>query len=104
MALNISPEQLSVVSAQLFQTGAVLASAVGSWAPAAVPMPAAIDDVSVWAATQRAEKSIRFADLSVPGFEEVTNAATALPKVAATYLGTDGAGGASVDAQAANFV
>ncbi|WP_406271794.1 hypothetical protein OH799_31450 [Nocardia sp. NBC_00881] len=103
MALNISPEHLPIICAELLATEVTLTSVIADWAVHAVPLPPAIDDTSFANVATVAKHSVECGRETVPGLEKLSHGAETLIPVSASYEGMDTAGGTTVGCQTSNF-
>ncbi|WP_280453730.1 hypothetical protein [Nocardia brasiliensis] len=105
MSLEIYPEQLPIIGAQQTANAASLSAATTASQLAAVPVPAAADVVSAWAAGYfQGYQPGFFGMTTAPGIGHLFTGSQELVPVAVGYTAEDAAGGASVTAAGSTLV
>ncbi|MFG1792718.1 hypothetical protein [Nocardia sp. NPDC049149] len=104
MSFEIYPEQLPIIGAQQAANAASLSATTGAMQVAAVPVPAAADVVSAWAAgfLQGYQPGF-FGMTTAPGIAHLATGSQVLTPVAASYTATDVAGGPAIAAAASTL-
>ncbi|WP_282784800.1 MULTISPECIES: PE domain-containing protein [unclassified Nocardia] len=104
MALHVVPEHLPITTAELSLAETTLGGVLSAAAGVAVPVPAAMDPVSMLASAAFAQYAAPFFETTVAGMRELHAGAQELVPVAVSYRTTDTAGGAAVAPHGAGFV
>jgi hypothetical protein len=103
MTLGLTPGSPSSAGAEIANAEGMLLSMVGACAPRTAPMPAALDPISGIVSDILRSLAPKFAGTTCDGSGKHFNAAAALPRVDAEYLGVDVHGGGIVDTNNMNF-
>ncbi|MBF6300562.1 PE domain-containing protein [Nocardia amamiensis] len=101
-AIN-NPGQITTIGAQLSGETADMIAAMGVTAPASVPLPPGIDDVSRDITEGFLDFAVKLYDKTVQGAVYRAEAAPHLPAVEVSYSGEDGAGSSRVLAHGSEF-
>ena len=96
MSLDISPEILPAISAQITAAQSSLTSMISAAAGPAVPVPAAVDSVSTLASAVLATYQTSFFGATAPGIAHLLAGAEVLIPVGTDYATSDIAGGGYV--------
>lgn len=96
MSLDVSPEILPAISAQIAAAQSSLTSVISAAAGPALPVPAAIDSVSTYASAVLATYQTSFFGATSPGLAHLLAGAEVLIPVGTDYESSDIAGGTAV--------
>ncbi|WP_433683876.1 hypothetical protein [Nocardia sp. CA-119907] len=96
MNLDIVPDHLPVIAAQLGISAADLMQMLGSVASVSIPMPPGLDDVSSCIPEAFGSQAARVLPCTANGVAQGVNHTEKLPEVAASFSVTDLGGGAQV--------
>ncbi|MFE3029119.1 hypothetical protein ACFXO9_30960 [Nocardia tengchongensis] len=103
MALEVLPEELPVISAQLGANCASLTSVLSTAAASLMPVSYGIDSVGLWVHNTLTGFNPRFFGATEPGIANMLPAADCLVQIGNDYAAADATGGAAVDARAAHL-
>ncbi|MGK8520049.1 PE domain-containing protein [Nocardia asteroides] len=103
MFVEVTPEHLPMIAAQLGISTADLIAEIGTSAAAAVPVPPAIDDVSLMMPEVFGAYGTGFFGHTVQGVAYGTDGEMQLPQVGAAYSGEDILDGAQVRSVGTTF-
>ncbi|WP_433525836.1 hypothetical protein ACQPZ2_13520 [Nocardia pseudovaccinii] len=96
MNLDIVPDHLPVIAAQLGISAAELIQMLGSVASASIPLPPGLDDVSACIPQAFGNQAARVLPCTANGVAHGVNGAEALPGVGVFFAVTDVGGGGEV--------
>ncbi|WP_063046143.1 PE domain-containing protein [Nocardia pseudovaccinii] len=96
MNLDIVPDHLPVIAAQLGISAADLMQMLGSVASASIPLPPGLDDVSACIPEAFGNQAARVLPCTANGVAHGVNGAEKLPEVGVSFAVTDTGGGAQV--------
>lgn len=103
MYLNVSPESLPGIGAQLHTIQAALSTVVHTELARAVPIPAGADAVGMFAAISLIGQTAKNFATTVPGLAHLSSGAEMIYPVSAAYGGGDAVGGAKIGVSGARF-